>query len=69
MIPKVEACLRGLEGVPRTHIIDGRLPHALIRDLFTDEGVGTMIFKLGAGPGHNGAGRSRPHRTTNAWTL
>jgi acetylglutamate kinase len=45
MIPKVEACLRGLEGVPTTHIIDGRLPHALIRELYTDEGVGTMITK------------------------
>jgi len=45
MIPKVEACLRGLEGVPTTHIIDGRLPHALIRELFTHEGVGTMITK------------------------
>jgi acetylglutamate kinase len=45
MIPKVEACLTGLRGVPTTHIIDGRLPHALIRELFTDEGVGTMIRK------------------------
>jgi acetylglutamate kinase len=43
MIPKVEACIRALDGVRRTHIIDGRAPHALIRELFTDQGVGTMI--------------------------
>jgi len=45
MIPKVEACIRALEGVRRTHIIDGRVPHALIRELFTDKGVGTMITR------------------------
>jgi acetylglutamate kinase len=44
MIPKVEACLMALEGrVPRTHIIDGRVPHALLTEIFTDTGVGTMI--------------------------
>jgi len=43
MIPKVEACLRALETVPRVHILDGREPHALIEELFTDSGVGTMI--------------------------
>lgn len=43
MIPKVRACLRALDGARRTHIIDGRTPHALIRELFTDHGVGTMI--------------------------
>jgi len=46
MIPKVRACLRALEGVKRTHIIDGRVPHALIRELFTDRGVGTMITQV-----------------------
>jgi len=45
MIPKAEACLRALDAVPRSHIVDGRVPHALIRELFTDEGVGTMITK------------------------
>ena len=45
MIPMAEACLRALDGVSRTHIIDGRVPHALIRELFTDEGVGTMITR------------------------
>jgi acetylglutamate kinase len=44
MIPKVEACLMALEGrVPRTHIIDGRVPNALLTEIFTDTGVGSMI--------------------------
>lgn len=43
MIPKVQACLRALDGVRRAHIIDGRVPHALVRELFTNQGVGTMI--------------------------
>jgi acetylglutamate kinase len=43
MIPKIQACLRALETVPRAHILDGRVPHALIRELFTHEGVGTML--------------------------
>ncbi len=45
MIPKVEACIRALDTVPRTHILDGRVPHALLGELFTDEGVGTMISR------------------------
>jgi acetylglutamate kinase len=46
MLPKVEACLRALEGgVNRTHIIDGRLPHALLLEIFTEAGVGTVIQK------------------------
>ncbi len=43
MIPKAEACFRALEGVKDTHIIDGRAAHALMRELFTDRGVGTKI--------------------------
>ncbi|MFN3648646.1 MAG: acetylglutamate kinase [Armatimonadota bacterium] len=44
MIPKVEACLMALDGgVPRAHILDGRAPHSLLTELFTDHGVGTMI--------------------------
>lgn len=43
MIPKAEACLRALTTTSRVHIIDGREPHALIRELFTHEGAGTMI--------------------------
>ena len=46
MLPKVEACLRALEGgVKRTHIIDGRFPHSLLLEIFTDKGVGTLIQK------------------------
>ncbi len=43
MIPKIQACLRAMETVPRVHVLDGRLSHALIRELFTHEGVGTML--------------------------
>ena len=44
MIPKLEACVTALTGgVPRAHIVDGRLPHALLIEMFTDEGIGTMI--------------------------
>jgi acetylglutamate kinase len=46
MIPKVDCCCLALDGgVQKTHIIDGRLPHALLIELFTDEGIGTMIVK------------------------
>ena len=45
MIPKIECCTMALEGgVPRTHIIDGRVPHSLLIEMFSDRGVGTMIF-------------------------
>ena len=44
MIPKIQACLRALETVPRAHVLDGRVPHALIRELFTRVGVGTMLI-------------------------
>ncbi len=45
MIPKVECCARAVEGgVARAHIIDGRAPHSLILELFTDSGSGTMIY-------------------------
>ena len=44
MIPKVEACLTALEHeVGRTHIINGRLPHSLLLEIFTDHGIGTMV--------------------------
>ncbi|HEV3280473.1 MAG TPA: acetylglutamate kinase [Acidimicrobiales bacterium] len=44
MIPKVEACVRAVHaGVGHAHILDGRSPHALLLEVFTDEGVGTMI--------------------------
>jgi acetylglutamate kinase len=44
MIPKARACRRAIEaGVGSVHILDGRLPHALLIELFTDKGIGTMI--------------------------
>ncbi|HMF16796.1 MAG TPA: acetylglutamate kinase [Gemmataceae bacterium] len=46
MIPKVEACLEGLQaGLSKTHIIDGRLRHSLLLEIYTDRGVGTEIVK------------------------
>ncbi len=46
MLPKVSACLTALDsGVRKAHIIDGRLPHSLLLEIFTDEGVGTQILK------------------------
>ncbi len=49
MIPKVEACLTSIEaGVLKTHIIDGRLPHALLLEIFTGEGIGTEIAAVSA---------------------
>lgn len=45
MIPKVSACLNALFAVPRVHIVDGREPHVLLRELFTDQGAGTMIVR------------------------
>jgi acetylglutamate kinase len=44
MLPKVEACLESLRaGVGKVHVIDGRLPHALLLEIYTDRGVGTEI--------------------------
>jgi acetylglutamate kinase len=44
MIPKLESCIAALRnGVRRAHILDGRLPHALLLEFFTREGVGTMV--------------------------
>jgi len=43
MIPKLQACLRALDGVPLAHIVDGRTKHALLLELFTEAGIGTMV--------------------------
>ena len=44
MVPKMEACVRAVEGgVPRAHVLDGRVPHALLLEIFTTEGIGTMV--------------------------
>jgi len=48
MIPKVNCCVRSLaQGVRAAHILDGRLPHALLLEIFTDEGIGSMIVASG----------------------
>ncbi|HOV32820.1 MAG TPA: acetylglutamate kinase [Candidatus Hydrogenedens sp.] len=45
MIPKVESCLKALDhGVRKTHIIDGRIPHSLLLEIFTSEGLGTLVY-------------------------
>jgi acetylglutamate kinase len=45
MIPKVRSCVDAVRGgVARAHILDGRVPHALLLELFTNEGVGTMVM-------------------------
>jgi acetylglutamate kinase len=44
MVPKMEACLRAVrDGVPAASVIDGRIPHSLLLEVFTSEGVGTMV--------------------------
>jgi acetylglutamate kinase len=46
MLPKVQACLRALDkGVAKNHIIDGRIPHSLLLEIFTKEGIGTEIVR------------------------
>ncbi len=46
MIPKVKGCIEAIEaGVKNVHIIDGRIPHCLLLEIFTDSGIGTMITK------------------------
>jgi acetylglutamate kinase len=44
MVPKAQACVRAVRGgVRRAHVLDGRVPHALLLELFTDVGIGTMV--------------------------
>jgi acetylglutamate kinase len=46
MIPKVGCCVEAVRhGVPRAHILDGRIPHSLLVELLSDQGIGTMIEK------------------------
>jgi acetylglutamate kinase len=45
MIPKMEACLQAVQGGVRSaHVLDGRLPHSVLLELVTDEGIGTMVI-------------------------
>ena len=51
MIPKAQACLDAVNaGVRSAHMVDGRIPHVLLLELFTDAGIGTMVFPVGGGP-------------------
>jgi acetylglutamate kinase len=44
MLPKMAACLTAVRGgVPQAHVLDGRLPHAILLEIFTDSGIGTMV--------------------------
>jgi acetylglutamate kinase len=46
MIPKMQACLAAVDGgVPKAHIIDGRQPHSILLEIFTESGVGTQVTK------------------------
>jgi acetylglutamate kinase len=46
MIPKVECCIEALKGgVGKTHILDGRVKHSVLLEIFTKEGVGTEVVK------------------------
>lgn len=45
MIPKIDCCVEAVRrGVNRAHILDGRIPHSILIELFSDEGVGTMLY-------------------------
>ena len=45
MIPKIDCCVEAVRnGVSRAHIIDGRLEHSILLELFSDEGIGTMFY-------------------------
>ncbi|MFT5564732.1 MAG: acetylglutamate kinase, partial [Myxococcota bacterium] len=51
MRPKVRSIVQALgDGVPQAHILDGRVLHAILIEMFTDEGVGTMVTSGGGGP-------------------
>jgi len=53
MIPKMAACLAAVRGgVPQAHVLDGRLPHAILLEIFTDSGIGTMVVP-NTSPGAN----------------
>ena len=53
MIPKMEACLTAVQGgVPQAHVLDGRLKHAILLEIFTDSGIGTMVVPDPGAPGN-----------------
>ena len=45
MLPKLENCTHAVKaGVSRVHILDGRIPHSMLLEIFTDKGIGTMFY-------------------------
>jgi acetylglutamate kinase len=53
MVPKMEACLRAVRGgVPAAHVVDGRVPHSTLLEVFTSEGIGTMVVPSSLQPPH-----------------
>ncbi|MEU5884024.1 acetylglutamate kinase [Spirillospora sp. NPDC047279] len=51
MVPKMEACLHAVRGgIPQAHVLDGRVLHSLLLEIFTDEGIGTMVLPAPEGP-------------------
>ena len=51
MVPKMEACLRAVDGgVPAAHVIDGRIGHSVLLELFTEGGIGTMVVPQTSAP-------------------
>ena len=56
MVPKMEACLRAVDGgVTRATVIDGRVPHSVLLEVFTDSGIGTMVLRDELGTGESGS--------------
>ena len=46
MIPKIQCCVNALEhGVHRTHILDGRIPHSILTEMLSHQGIGTMLWE------------------------
>ncbi|HYN93936.1 MAG TPA: acetylglutamate kinase [Pilimelia sp.] len=57
MVPKMEACLRAVRGgVPAAHVVDGRVAHSTLLEIFTTEGFGTMVLNPEASPAADGGG-------------
>lgn len=57
MLPKMEACLRAVRGgVPAAHVVDGRVPHSILLEVFTSEGFGTMVTEPGGSAGPTAEG-------------
>jgi acetylglutamate kinase len=61
MIPKMEACLTAVSGgVPQAHVLDGRLSHAVLLEIFTDSGIGTMVVPSAGTPAEAAPAEAAP---------